>query len=364
MNGVGNFDTNLSPNIGQDSKIPNPTPDLYLGFRTSWEIGLWGRFRNMKKAAVARFLASEKGRHLIITDLVAEVSRLYYELLALDNELLTTKNNIELQEDAVEIINVMKEAGRSNELAVKQFEAQLLDTRSIQIELQQEIIGIENKLNLLLARFPQPIKRGRPIREQIFPERIQAGVPSSLLTQRPDIVQAELELQAAKADIKVARAAFFPSLNIGAYAGFNAFKPELLLRSPESVALGALAGISAPLWNQAIIKSNFRRINSQQLEAYNNYQRSIVNGVQEVVTTMNGIENYNKIYNLKKQETESLYQAVAASKDLFVAGKASYLEVITAQKSVLQSELEWSETRKKQFISLIDLYRALGGGWE
>jgi outer membrane protein TolC len=258
----------------------------------------------------------------------------------------------------------MKEAGRSNELAVKQFEAQLLDTRSIELELEQEIIGVENKLNFLLARFPQPIKRGLPIREQKFPDRIQAGIPSQLLAQRPDIVQAEFELQAAKADVRVARAAFFPTHNLAAYAGYNSFKPELLLKSPESIALGALGGLSAPLWNQRLIRSNYRRYNSQQFNAFYNYQKLIVNSVQEVVTTMNGIENYNKIYYLKQQQTEALYEAVAASKELFVAGKASYLEVISAQEKVLHSELEWSEVRKRQFISLIDLYKALGGGWQ
>jgi multidrug efflux system outer membrane protein len=364
MNGVGNFDSNLSPNLSNDQRIPDPTPDYFIGLRSAWEISLWGNFRNQKKAAYARFLSSETGKHLVTTTLVSEIAALYYDLLALDNELLTIRNNIILQQTALEMIKVMKEGARANELAVRQFQAQLLDTQGLEVSKQQDIIRSENKINLLLGRFPQPIIRGKPIREQIFPANTKAGLPSSLLNRRPDIRQAELELTAAHADVKAARAAFFPTLTISAYSGFNSFKTPLLFTTPASLAYGALTGLTAPLFNRNLLSSNFRRGKAEQMDAYYAYQKTIVTGFQEVVTNLNGIKNYEKIYNLKEQEVENLLKAVTVSKDLYMTGYATYLEVITAQKSVLQAELELSEVKKDQFISLIELYRSLGGGWQ
>ena len=363
LNGVGNFDTNLSPNIKGDKKIPDPTPDLFFGLRTAWEIGFFGKFRNMRRAAGARFLAYEKGRQWVVTTLVADIATMYYDLLALDNELLTIRNNMELQRTALEMIRIIKESARTNELAVKQFEAQLLNTKALESRKIQEIIEAENKLNALLGRFPQSIPRGRPIREQVFPSNIREGIPSQMLLNRPDIFQSEQELVAARADVKAARASFFPSLTLGGYLGQNSFSANTLL-SPQSLAWGAVAGLTSPFFNQFTLRSNFRRVTAAQSIAFYNYQQSIVQGFQEVTGSLNGIKNYENVYLLKQQETDALYQAVSVSKDLFSVGMASYLEVITAQKNVLQAELELSDARKEQFISLINLYKALGGGWK
>ena len=162
MNGVGNYDTNLSENIQGDRRIPTPTPDYFLGLSSSWEIDLWGKLRNQKKAAYLRFLASENGRQLIKTALIAQVAEAYYELLTLDNELAIIRQNVQLQEKAVELIEVQQMAGRVTQLAVQQFTAQLLNTRSLEGQVQQRIVATENRLNTLLGRFPQRIARGKP----------------------------------------------------------------------------------------------------------------------------------------------------------------------------------------------------------
>jgi NodT family efflux transporter outer membrane factor (OMF) lipoprotein len=363
MNGVGNYDTNLSDNIDSDRRIPNPTPDYFLGLRSSWEIDVWGKLRNQKRAAYARFLATEKARHLITTALVAEVGSLYYELLALDNEMEVVRKNIRLQETAVEMITIQKEGGRANELAVKQFTAQLLNTRSLEVQLRQQLVETENLLNLLLGRYPQPIVRGKPIRAQEVPADVQAGVPSNMLRRRPDIQQAELELVAAKADVQAARAAFLPSLTLTSYMGFNSFRSAMFF-NPGSLAYGALAGLSAPLFNQNRLKASHRRALAENMGAYYGYQKTVINGFREVVTSLNGIVNYGQVSSLKAQELETLSQAVTDSKVLFKAGSASYLEVITAQRTVLEAELGLVQAKKQQFLSLIELYRALGGGWE
>ncbi len=363
MDGVGNFDTNLSVNVPPDRRIPVNLPDYYLGFQSSWEVDVWGKLRNRRKATSARFFASEKARHLIQTMVVSEVARHYYSLLALDNKLLIIRENIALQQTAVTLIAAQKAAGRATELAVKQFSAQLLNTQSLEALIQQEIIRQENELNLLLGRYPQPIARGETILKQALPKEFQTGLPSLLLIQRPDIRQAELQLVASRLDVKAARAAFLPSINLTAGVGLQSFSTAVLFNTPTSAAYSILGGLVAPLFNRNVIRAEYRKASASQLESFFSYQQSILQGFQEVATQLNKIENYQKSYQFKSQEVTTLEEGVAASNDLFVAGFASYLEVVTAQKSVLAAELDAIDTRQQQFNATIDLYRALGGGW-
>jgi outer membrane protein, multidrug efflux system len=363
MDGVGNYDTNFSENIDNDRRLPAPfMPDYFAGLRSSWEVDIWGKLKNQKKAAYNRMLASEKGRQAIITGLISEIAREYYELMALDTELDIIRKNIALQESAVETIKIQKEAGRANELGVRQLTAQLLNTRSLEFETQQKIIEIENNVNLLTGRFPQPINRGTTL-EQTLPQSVSAGIPAQMLRRRPDIQQAQLDLLANYSEQQAAQLAFLPSLNITAFLGFNAFKGNLLFSS-GSLAYGALGGLTAPLVNRRALKANQKRAEAASLEALYAYNKSVLNGFREVRTSLKKLENTKKISELKKQEVEVLQQAVATSKDLFLTGYASYLEVITAQRSVLQEELNLTNVQKEQFLALVELYRALGGGWE
>jgi NodT family efflux transporter outer membrane factor (OMF) lipoprotein len=363
LNGVGNYDTNLSQHVEGDRRIPNPTPDYFLGLRSTWEIDLWSKLRNRKKAAYTRFLASEKGRQLAVTSLVAEVAGLYYELLALDAELDIVRKNIGLQERALETIQAQKQGGRATQLAVQQFQAQLLHTRSLEADKRQAIVRAENRLNRLLGRYPQPITRGEPILEQPLPERVYAGLPAGMLRRRPDVQQVELQLAATRADVDAARAAFLPSLTLTPYVGLNAFKTSLLF-NPGSVAYGALAGLAAPLLNRRQVRGEYQRAAAGNLETFHAYQRALLTAYEEVATNLNGLENLRQSYALREESTAVLQDAVATANDLYVTGYASYLEVITAQRSVLEAELELTETRKAQFLTLIDLYRSLGGGWK
>ena len=363
MDGIGNYDTNFSENIGPDKHIPKHLPDYFIGLRSSWELDIWGKLRKQKEAAILRFLATEKGRQLLVTSLVAQVGRLYYELLALDNELAIVRRNKELQGTAVETIKIQKEGGRANELAVRQFVAQHLNTRGLEVRTLQQIVEIENQLNALLGRFPQPIQRGNDIIRQQLPESSRVGIPSQLLRNRPDIRQAELELQAAHADLQAARLAFLPNLTISAFTGFNAFSGSVLF-NPGSVAYNLLGGLAVPVVNRKALKAGKRNSQAIAKEALYSYNQAIIDGVQEVVTSLKKIENIQKISELKGQETLALQQAVAVSNDLYLAGYASYLEIITAQKSVLEAELEQTSLKRDQFHTVIELYRSLGGGWQ
>lgn len=363
LNGVGNFDTNLSDNIRGNLVIPNPTPDYFIGARSTWEVDIWGKLRNRRKASYLRLLASEKGRHAVVTSLVAEIARYYYTLLALDGEQEIIQKNIEFQQRAVGLVRIQKEAGRVTELAVQQFTAQLLNTRSRQGQVRQRIVETENQLNRLLGRYPQPIARGKSLQAYELPGQVSTGLPAQMLLRRPDIQQAELDLQAANIDVDVARAEFLPSLNLSAYAGLNSFRAETLF-NPASIAAGLLGGLSAPVLNRRFIKANYGQSVAQSREAFYRYRQTILTGFSEVTTNLRGVENYRNVAELQAQEVDVLRQAVSVSNDLFAGGYASYLEVITAQRSVLEAELALISTKQEQFLSLTDLYRTLGGGWE
>jgi len=364
MNGVGNFDTNLSPNIKEDQKIPvDVTPDYFVGLKSNWEIDLWGKLKSRKKAAVANLLATEQGRHLAVTQIVAEVAMLYYELLSLDNELAIVNRNIDLQQQAVDVVKVQKLAGKATQLAVQQFSAQLMNTKTIAHDIQRNINETQNQLNVLLGRYPDAIQRDTSFLHQSLPLYSETGLPSQLLIRRPDIRQAEFQLQAAKANVDAARAEFLPSLNLSPYVGFNAFRSALLF-NPASIAYGVATGLTAPVFNQRQIRGNFEISNAEAREALYNYQQKLLSGYTEIVTQINNIENASKMYDLKQQEVNELKAAVSTARELYLTGYANYLEIITAQRGVLEAELQLTEIKKQLFHHTIQLYRALGGGWQ
>ena len=362
MDGVGNFDTNFSPNISEDQRMAEHLPDYHTALLSSWEIDIWGKLRNQKRAAATRLLATERGRQLVTTTLVAEVARNYYELLTLDNELLIIEKNIQLQERALEVVSAQKEAGRATELAVKQFTAQLIHTRVLDVDIRQRIFATESTINFLLGRFNQPVERNQPILSQSLPKEINSGIPAQMLRHRPDILQAELQMQAARFNVLAARGAFLPSLNITAALGLQSFDISKWL-NPASLTYGLFGGLTAPLFSRNQLKAEFQRANAEQREALYAYQKAVLLGYQEVVTNLNQINALQTSSQLKQQEVTVLNEGVATSNDLYIAGMASYLEVITAQKNVLEAELQLTETRKAQFFTMINLYRALGGGW-
>ena len=365
MTGVGNYDTNLSQNINGNQRVPTTlTPDLFVGLRSSWEIDMWGKLRSRRKAAYLRVLGSEQGRNLVVTNVVADVARAYYELLTLDNQLATLLRNTRFQQEGLRLIRVQKEAGRVTELAVQQFAAQALRTESLAYGVRQRITETETGLNQLMGRYPQPIRRGPTLpNQQGLPTRLGAGLPATALLRRPDVRQAELELQASSAEIDAARAAFLPSLTLTPYVGLNAFRTSLLL-DPGSVVLGAVAGLAGPVLNRAQVRADYRQAVASNYQGYYRYQQTLQTGFREVVVGLQGLENFRAVVDLRAREVAQLQSAVATSNELFVAGYASYLEVITAQRSVLEAELSLADARQAQLLQSVNLYRALGGGWQ
>ena len=359
MDGAGNATTEITP--GQT--VPVNLPDMYIGLQSSWEIDIWGKLRNQRKSAVSTYLASVEGTNFVISNLVADAAIYYNELVALDNALDIIRQTIRKQQDALAVVKVQKEAGRSNELAVLEFKAQLLNTQALEKNVLQQITELENKLNFLLGRYPQPIQRTKDILFKALPQQISAGFPSQLLANRPDIREAEFQIEASKFDLKAAKAAFYPNFNITASFGFQAFNPEFLFNSPASIAYSVMGALVAPIINMNALKAQFNTAQANQLTAMYNYQKTILNAYVEVANQLANIQNLQQINALKKQQSEVLKQSVTTANELYKYARASYLEVLIAQQSALQSNLELIHVTKQQRLSTINIYKALGGGW-
>ncbi|WP_316829633.1 efflux transporter outer membrane subunit [Pedobacter aquatilis] len=357
--GAGDASTDITPG----KEVPEVLPDYGFGLQANWEADIWHKLRNSKKAAVTRYLSTVEGKNFVITNLVAEVANSYYELLALDNQLAIVKQNISLQSNALELMKIQKQATRVTELAVRKFEAEVLSSKSLEFDIQQNITETENKINFLLGRFPQPIVRNHGNFTDLVPPAVQTGLPSQLLANRPDIKQAEYDLAAAKLDVKVAKAQFYPSLGISATIGYQAFNPSYLLRTPESLAYSLAADLAGPLINRNAIKAEYLTANAKQLQAVFNYEKTILNGYIEVANQMSNINNLQKSFDLKSKQVLALTQSIDISNDLFRAARADYFEVLMTQRDALQSKLELIETKKQQLSAVVYIYRALGGGW-
>ena len=349
--------------IMEGKETPDPLQDYSFGLSASWEIDIWNKLHNAKKSAVSHYLATVEGKNFVVTNLIAEIANSYYELLALDNQLAIAKQNIEIQTNVLKIVKLQKESARVTELAVRRFEAQVLNTKSLQFSIQQQITETENKINFLLGRFPQTIERDRSAFENLKPAVVHAGIPSQLLENRPDIKQAELDLMAAKLDIKVAKARFYPSLGISAGIGYQAFNAKYLLNSPESLLYSFAGDLVAPLINRNAIKAMYSSASAKQIQAVYNYERTIVNAYVEVANQLAKINNMEQSYDLKAQQVEALNQSVTLSNDLFRSARADYMEVLLTQREALESKFELIETKKQQMNAFVTIYRALGGGW-
>ena len=357
--GAGDASTDITPG----KEMPDPLMDYTVAGYANWEVDIWKKLHNARKAAVTRYLSTVEGKNFVLTNLIAEVADAYYELLALDNQLVIVKQNIDLQKNALEIVKVQKEATRATELAVQKFQAEVLKSQSLEFDILQKIKEGENRINFLLGRYPQPIPRDKSNFLSLLPPAVSSGIPSQLLANRPDIKQAELALTAAKLDVKVARAEFYPSFGISASVGFQAFKPSYLVRFPESLLYSLAGDIAGPLINRNAIKAEFSNANARQLQAMYNYERTILNAYLEVSSQLSSISNLEKSYDLKSKEVDALTRSIDISNDLFKSARADYFEVLMTQRDALESKLELIETKKEQMTAVISVYRDLGGGW-
>lgn len=350
--------------IEPGKKIPEVLPNSMLVANASWEVDIWRKLRNARDAQISRYLASVDGKNFMVTNLIAEIANSYYELLALDSQLDILKNTITIQQNALEIVKMEKKAAKVTELAVRKFEAEVFKNQSRQFFIQQQIIETENEINFLLGRYPQPISRGFTGFNTLQPNNVSAGLPAQLLDNRPDVKQAELELAAAKLEIKVAKANFYPSLKLNAGVGLQAFNPSYLIKSPESMLFNTAGDLVAPVINRKAIKATYYSANANQIQALYNYEKTILNAFLEVTNKMSNIYNLEQSYALKEKQVEALTRSITISNFLFKSARADYMEVLMTQRDALEAKFELIETKKKQMHAMVNVYKSLGGGWK
>lgn len=363
VDGVGNFDTNLSQNISDDQIIPNPVPDYLLGLQAHLELGVTGKLKHKKRAAVSRLMESETMRHHLQTILVAEVGKYYYHLVVIENELKVIAENISLQRQALELADIQKRSGQINELAVKQFHVQLLQTQALEATKEQQYRQITNELNALLGRLPQEFEVADTLDVDRQLATIELGIPVQLIQRRPDIKAAELQLRASESELAAARASFYPSIRLGAFFGLNGFNPAYLL-NPASLAYTGVAGIANPLLNRNVLKKDFLSAGAERKSAFNNYRQTVVQGISEVDTHYNNLKTLSEVIAYERTQVGELKEATTIASNLFRSGYANYLEVLMVRRNLLNAEIELLETQRAFFNGYLDLYRVLGGGWQ
>ena len=350
--------------IRPGQKVPDPLSNFIVGANISWEVDIWKKLRNSKKAAMYKYLSTVDGKNFMVTNLIAEIANTYYELMALDNQLDLLKKNIDLYQNSLEIVRLEKSAARVTELAVRRFEAEVLKNQSRQFYIEQQIVVAENRINFLVGRFPQAVARNSKTFNDLAPDSIHSGIPSQLLENRPDIRQAEQQLASTKLDVKAAKAEFYPSLRITAGAGYNAFNPAYLIQTPQSLIYSLAGDLVAPLINRNAIKANYYSASSRQVQAIFNFERTILNAHIEVVNELSNISNLKKSYDLKAKQVQALTESIDISNTLFKSARADYMEVLLTQRDALESKFELVETKKMQMNALVNVYKALGGGWK
>ena len=343
--------------------IPEKMVNRRVGLYASWEVDIWKKLRNASKSAYYNYLATIEGRRFVTTQIVSEVASSYYELLSLDRQLEIVNRYIKNLKKAQDLVTYQQQAAKVTSLAVNRFAAEVLKNESRKYDLQQQIVETENKINALLGRYPQPIQRPLQTFETIIPKNVYAGVPSSLLENRPDVKQASLELEAAKLDVEVAKARFYPSLSIEAGVGYESFNNKHFIETPQSLFYNAAANLTAPLLNRQGIKADYFSANNKQVQAIYEYEKTLITAYTEVVNHLSKIQNLDKIFSLKSKQVAAMKESVSASRVLFKAARVDYVEALLTQRESLEAQIELVEVKKQQLVSYVNLYQSLGGGW-
>ncbi|GGE23632.1 efflux RND transporter permease subunit [Sphingobacterium cellulitidis] len=364
--GIGNYDSNFSENLTDDEKLPEPfIPDYFVGVRSSWELDLWGKLRNRREAAFLQLMSESELKRLIETELISSIASSYYELISLDEKIQVYEQNIKLHERALEIIEAQKEAGRADELAVQQFRSLLSQSKANRAHAEQEILAYEHQINSLLGRVYQPISRNRePINDDLLFENLVVGSLDDLLNNRLDIRKAGMDLKAGFHELESSRLAFLPTVAISPYLGLQSFSFDKLFNLEKSVTYGLFGGITMPIFRQRELKSEYERMKASYGINFIEYEKSVLNAVNEVSLAINTQEAIVDRSTHIKDQVAALESSIGAAEELFIAGRVTYLDIITAQKGLIEAQVADVDINKEKMLNQVVLYKALGGGWQ
>ena len=333
-----------------------------LSASLSWEADIWGKIRSNKRAFGAQYLQTVEAHKAVKTQLVAMIASSYYQLLALDEQLRVTEETIETRSSSLETTKALKEAGNVTEVGVKQTEAQLYTAQALRIDLINEIRLLENSFSVLLGQQPGAIERDG-LRNQEIETSLKTGVPAQLLVNRPDVRASEFALINAFELTNVARSNFYPSLTLSATGGLQALQIDELFDT-NSLFATIIGGLTQPIFNRRSIKTQYEVAQAQQEQARLQFKQALLTASREVSDALYTYEAATEKLDVKRKEFEAYNTATEYSEELLDNGLANYLEVLTARENALNSSLDLINTRLTQLQSVVDLYEALGGGWQ
>ena len=339
---------------------------LALTADAAFQLDFFGKLRRATEAARAQLLATEDARQTVILTLVSDVASDYFTLLQLDLELQITHETVQTQEDSVKLTKLRVDHGVATKLDVLQAQ-QVLDSANATIpDLERLIAQEENAINILLGNYPQGVPRGLPLVAQALPPEIPPGLPSSLLERRPDIREAEQILVAANAEIGVAKAQFFPQISLTGSGG-GAFGRSSDFTSLMSSQLGIWsygAQLSQPIFTGGALRGNLHLAESQHQQALIAYRQTIQEAFGDVSDALIGYEKLHEVRVRQEATVADLQESVRLSILRYTGGTTTYLEVLDGQRSLFDSELTLAQARGSEYQSLVQLYKALGGGWQ
>lgn len=341
--------------------FPSPFAHYVQG-SLSWEMDIWGRIRRANEASLADLLAREETRRAVTLQIVGGVAQSYFDLRQFDMQLEIAKRTLLAWEESVRIGQARLRQGLINKLDVDQFEAERENAAARIAELKRQVIQKENELSVLLGRNPSQIARGRSLTEQIMPPVVPAGLPSELLQRRPDVVQAEQQLVAATARIGVAKAERFPKLSLTGLLGVAS--PTLTDFISPGTSFGLLAPVlTGPLLNAQTLGFQQKAVEAQARQAVAQYEQTVLVAFREVEDALVGVSTAREQAAAQERQVNSLRSALHLANLRYKGGLANYLDVLIAQRSLFVTELALADTHRLHLVSVVQLYKALGGGW-
>ncbi len=339
------------------------TTTLYqISLTSTWEADIWGKLKSAKRSALATYLQSDAARRAIQTQLIADIANYYYLLLSYDEQLKITLQTINNRQDDVTTLKALKESGLANGAEVVQSEANRASAELLVPDLKQNIREAENSLCLLLGRTPGEIRRATLAEQTPFPN-LQTGMPSELMKNRPDIQEAEFAFRAAFENINVAKTYFYPQLTITAQGGYsNLTIKDFFL---NSIFYNVVAGLTQPIFNKRLNKTRLRVAQAQQKEAFYSYQKTLLNAGMETSNSLYSYQTALEKQTIRQDQIKNLQKAVDFTKELLrYSAATNYTDVLTSEQSLLSAQLNNTGDRLQQLQAVVNLYRALGGGWQ
>lgn len=333
-----------------------------IGANLSWEADIWGKIRSQKRAFDDSYLQTIEAHKAVKTQLVANIATTYYQLMALDEQVKIAQLTIASRDSSLTTTKALKEAGQVTAVAVKQTEAQLYAAQLILLELQQQQRLLENSFCILLNEPPHSIQRNT-LKGQTINTELKVGVPANLLANRPDVREAELGLMQAFEMTNVAKSNFYPSLTITAAGGFQSVSLKDWL-NVNSIFANVAGSLLQPIVNHRQIRTAYEVAKAQQQQALLRYEQTLLTAGNEVSNALYNYQTEAQAIVLEQKQFEAYQTAVNYSEQLLINGLANYLEVLTARQNALSTQLSLVNARYEQLASIIELYRALGGGWK